>query len=539
MYAFLLQLDYLFLQDSLKFYLIFFSIHWILWFLRILFALRYQPKFEPYSPDFTVLVPVYHEKPELLDACLSSIKEISPTELIVVIDGAESQNLELVPIAERYADQVITKPKREGKRHALVTAVEAITKDSEVIVTVDSDTTWTKYTKNILMPFKDPEVGGVVGRQSVQNRDKNITRRVADWLEDNRFTLQIPAQASFGTVTTMPGRTLAVRREVYEKGIKVIAAEKFLGREMVTGDDRSITSQVLRQGYKTVYQPNSLVLTDAPDTVGGFWNQYLRWYRNAYRGTILNIWMYFRRAPLVAIWALNFTLSNILFLGLIFAAILKWGFRLYEIIPVENTIIPVETVGHHILFTLLGLIFLYYLRQLPHLIHFRRDVLFLPVFSLYLLLLMVPLKAMAILTFFEQGWNTRGKNGRNKLLKRHILLTRGFAVSTGVIAYLLLFPAAYNFDIAPFEVPLNYVVAQAGPEYYRAREIVNSFSDEQVAGISTELEAEVYDLVGTVARVEGIQIDSEQQSLATECVFSRAVGSNDGFGIYTTCLKAL
>ena len=64
---------------------------------------------------------------------------------------------------------------------------------------------------------------------------------------------------------------------------------------MITGDDRVLTSYLLRDGYRTLYDNRATVLTDAPTTLAQVARQRLRWARSSFRETLLAVpWMHTR-----------------------------------------------------------------------------------------------------------------------------------------------------------------------------------------------------------------------------------------------------
>ena len=136
---------------------------------------------------------------------------------------------------------------------------------SDICVLVDSDTIWPGRTlSELLKPFADPEVGGVTTRQRILEPDRHILTRWADWMDGLRNEYSMPAMSVLGTVGCLPGRTIAFRRTMLETSMDHFMTAKFLGVFLEVSDDRTLTNECLRQGYRTVYQRSSLVYTDAP-----------------------------------------------------------------------------------------------------------------------------------------------------------------------------------------------------------------------------------------------------------------------------------
>jgi cellulose synthase/poly-beta-1,6-N-acetylglucosamine synthase-like glycosyltransferase len=272
-------------------FMVFFVYVWLLWSAKSLAARRYRPWTGP-APALTttVIVPVYNEPEAIFRRALASVVDNDPTEIIVVVDGG---NPEVATVARDYADRVIRIPK-SGKREAIATGLDASNGTSDVIVVLDSDTVWEPDAlSEMLKPFADPCVGGVTPRQAIFDPETNPVRRFANWLEDLRYHLTVPAQSVFGQVGCLAGRTIAYRRDAFEPAVERLVDQTVLGVRLHVGDDRVLTNELLRNDWRTVYQSTALVTTDAPSDWWTFWKQQLRWGRSSQRETFLSLrWLW-------------------------------------------------------------------------------------------------------------------------------------------------------------------------------------------------------------------------------------------------------
>ena len=155
----------------------------------------------------------------------------------------------------------------------------------------------------MLRPFADPRVGGVTPRQAIFDVGDNPVRRLADWIEDIRYHLTVPAQSVFGQVGCLAGRTIAYRRTAFEPAVERLVRQTVLGVPQHVGDDRVLTNELLRTGWRTVYQSTALVETDAPSDWRTFWRQQLRWGRSSQRETLLSLRWLWRRPVAFACFA--------------------------------------------------------------------------------------------------------------------------------------------------------------------------------------------------------------------------------------------
>jgi hyaluronan synthase len=240
-------------------FLAFFVYVWALWAAKALTALRYRPSVaEPGGLTTTVIVPVYRERAGVLRRALASVRANLPTEVITVVDGGDA---EMAAIAGEFSDRVLRIPK-SGKRDAIAAGLRESDPSTDVVIVLDSDTSWEPGAlRELLRPFADPRVGGVTPRQAIFDPRANSVRRLADWLEDLRYHAVVPAQSVFGQVGCLAGRTIAYRRTAFESAVERLVRQTVLGVRQDVGDDRVLTNELLRNGWRTVYQSTALVLT--------------------------------------------------------------------------------------------------------------------------------------------------------------------------------------------------------------------------------------------------------------------------------------
>jgi hyaluronan synthase len=377
-------------------FLLFFAYVWALWAAKSLAALRYRPsRAAPGGLTTTVIVPVYQEPEQVFRRALASVWANEATEIITVVDGADAH---MAAVAGEFSDRVLRIPK-SGKRAAIAAGLRASDPSTDVVIVVDSDTSWEPGAlRELLRPFSDPRVGGVTPRQAIFDPHANRVRGLADWMEDLRYHVVVPAQSVFGQVGCLAGRTIAYRRTAFEPAVERLVRQKVLGVPQDVGDDRVLTNELLRNGWRTVYQSTASVLTEAPDDWRTFWKQQLRWGRSSQRETFLSLrWLW--RKPVAFVC---------------FATDIITPFALYTVVALAvahglhgqgaRTRWPPAA---ELLLGYLGMLVSIGLRQLPHLRRRPSDVVRLPVFVLQLTFVMVPIRVLAFATMLHQGWATR------------------------------------------------------------------------------------------------------------------------------------
>jgi hyaluronan synthase len=381
-------------------FLVFFAYVWLIWLLKSILAARYRPVVDEGGTvdplRTTVLVPVYSEPELMFRRVLRSITENRPTELIVIVDGGDPH---VARVARDFTEKVVSIPKL-GKRAAIERGLSSSDPTTDVVLIVDSDTIWERdMLRELLAPFADSRVGGVTPRQSIFRRNRNNVRRLADWMEDLRYGLAVPAQSVFGQVGCLAGRTIAYRRAAVEPAVRALVSQRVFGIDMHVGDDRVLTNEILRRGWRTVYQSRAQVYTDAPDTWRQFWKQQLRWGRSSQRETLLSLgWLWKRPVAFLC-----FT-SDIAIPFMLYAVLVTGSARI--ILGAPSPIgIPLSA---QLAFAYCGMIVGIGLRQIGHFRRYPRDLRSLPVFVIQLTFFMAPTRIVAFATMFHQSWHTRG-----------------------------------------------------------------------------------------------------------------------------------
>ncbi len=420
MFVFLLQVRDTLTNGRVYLFTIFVMLVWVVWLRRVQLSRRYRPFEGDVSLTTSVIIPVVDEPEELFDEVLRRIVAQEPDEVIVVINGPRNEPLE--QICERF-DRVIWRwTEIPGKRNALRVGVETMLGD--IAVLVDSDTIWTADTlPELLKPFADERVGGVTTRQNILAQERHVLTRWADWMESVRNEYSMPAMSVLGTVGCLPGRTIAFRRQVLVDAMPSFLAERFLGIFLEVSDDRTLTNEALKQGYRTVYQSTSVVYTDAPTNWKKMAKQQLRWARGSQYNTARMLPWMLRHARTLAF----FYICDIALPFLLLCTISGWMFRATQY---ESPDIYGAFVHHYgrglALVLMIGLSVVMStassaVRQSRHLKRRPDDLLRLPAFILISTFFLMPIRLLGFTRMgHNSGWGTRaggysGERARNPL----------------------------------------------------------------------------------------------------------------------------
>jgi len=230
-------------------------------------------------PLVTVIVPALNEEDTIGKTITSLMESTYPTESleIIVVDDGSTDNT--YAIAREYSRQkkpdirVVSKAVRGGKASCLALGLEMAS--GEFIVSVDSDTTFDRDAiPNLLRAFNDPDVGAVSGNVKVRNSGTNLLTA----LQYCEYLIGISMGrrwlAKVNMLTIVSGAFGAYRRKVLEDtgawdpGI---------------GDDSNVTLKTRKSGYKVAFEPEAVVMTNAPTSLRKLFIQRRRWNRSFIR----------------------------------------------------------------------------------------------------------------------------------------------------------------------------------------------------------------------------------------------------------------
>lgn len=369
---------------------------WSVWIFKELVALRYRPKTKPFKSGVSLVTPVYNENPKVFKQALESWQQNKPTEIIAVIDYTDTSCIKVFQsFAKKHKNAHLVITKIPGKRPALANGIKKA--KEEIVVLVDSDTIWAKdVIKNALPPFNDKKVAGVGTYQSVYE-PKTLAQKIFDIQLDLRYRDEMPFLAAAGdALVCLSGRTAFYRRKVILPMLPDLVHETFMGKPVISGDDKRLTYLVLAAGWKVGFQNNSRVYTPGMADLKSYLLQRLRWSRNSLRADLRALserWpfhhpalVFFQfdkiaQAFVVVLSPIYFLVSLALGLWLAAAVIFVWWF-------VSRTI-----------------------KMYPHLSQHPKDIVLLPAFILYSFLTGI-IKVYAFFSLNTQGWITRWDKSR-------------------------------------------------------------------------------------------------------------------------------
>jgi len=242
-------------------------------------------------PTCTVVIPAYNEGRDVLKTIDSVAASDYPPEKLRVIaidDGSADDTWEWIQRgAAKYPGRVRTlrHAVNSGKRRGLYNGFKMA--DSEVVVSVDSDSTITPQSlKYICGHFLNPKVGGVAGFLRVSNVNDGILPRMLDVGFVFVCDLMRASQSVFHGVFCTPGALSGYRRSALLPFLDDWVNETFMGEMAGIGEDRALSTGLLRANYHVIFENRAATYTKMPTTYGNVCKMFLRWCRGDMRETI-------------------------------------------------------------------------------------------------------------------------------------------------------------------------------------------------------------------------------------------------------------
>lgn len=396
---------------------------WILWTYVFVSILFYRPWRGSYRGQVTVIVPVFHEDwqtfKRAMNAILSSSYRLS--EILIVGDDRDTDFVGICRDTWDSNPLVRVLQAAPGKRAAIRKGIEQAR--TEIIVVIESDTfAAPNGIEELIKPFMDARVGGVVGKQLIYEPN-SLTAVLNNWAEAIKYAFMIPFQSQTGCVTVLGGRCVAYRRSAVLPLMEGLTSERFLGFKCQAGDDGRLTSLLLATGWRTVYQSSADFRTVSPETYWGLLQQRLRWFRNSCRRTLRamfcirestvrgadRFWVY--KKPRALYQMLRTWLSSVIMIILWYLLIksLYMGYYWHWF----GALTVWDILGRLLIISVLGGVLTKLIKAYP-ILQTRPGwwILALPLFPFHMSIAMVLMRLFAIPTMVFSGWISRKATGK-------------------------------------------------------------------------------------------------------------------------------
>lgn len=233
------------------------------------------------SPSFSILICSYNEKKENLDALFKSIFEstVKPYE-ILLIDDASTEPVVLDPA---YKDRVrlIRNEQNLRLRGSQVKGIRALT-PVDYVLFIDSDVYFEDNVISKCLRFirtrKDGLIFGV--RISIKDfKDDYLNTFISTSYHTNYYKRLF--ESRFGVTLTCNGAFMFCDYNFLQKNVGNFERETFIGKRILTGNDKSLTNLALQNG-KSYTVPDTVITHERFEL-----RSYLKKMRRAFKTSII------------------------------------------------------------------------------------------------------------------------------------------------------------------------------------------------------------------------------------------------------------
>jgi len=355
---------------------------------------------DDYEPTVTAIIPMFNEGAaikETLQSLLDSEYPAAKLNVICIDDCSTDDSYEQArEIAKTSGGRlkIIRNRTNLGKRRSIIRATREA--ESEIIVSVDSDViVFPSALRELVARFTEPEVAAVGGRVHVSNPNDN-------WLSKMQTIKYYYGQEhlknlerSLDSVMCLSGCLTAYRRTVLMELEPILENRNLLGVPIKYGEDRFLTHQIVKHGYKTRMTMDAMCFTKAPTTLKGYFNQQLRWKRSNIVDYVVGVGHAWQLHPLLCLQYLSLLMLLLVYPFVIVTHVINHQFFSLAMFHVE-------------VIALFGLVYWFApsVRRLPpwlrvHPLSFLPMAVLMPV--AYLLL-----TPLGMFTLDSSSWETRG-----------------------------------------------------------------------------------------------------------------------------------
>jgi cellulose synthase/poly-beta-1,6-N-acetylglucosamine synthase-like glycosyltransferase len=240
---------------------------------RTLADRRLQAESEPFEPLISIIVPAFNEG-VCIEASIRSLLTLNYPryEVLVVDDGSTDDTLVRAKKMEGdygHARVIVHWKPNGGKSSALNFGYERAAGD--FCVTMDSDSALHPDSlKDAIRHFRDPDVAAVGGAVKVTNTISFWSR--LQYLEYVKgLNLVRRAQGFIRAVSIVPG-PIGVFRKSAVTEVGTYDHDTF-------AEDFDLTAKLLFEGWKVIYEPGAVAMTEAPEDLMALIKQRYRWTR--------------------------------------------------------------------------------------------------------------------------------------------------------------------------------------------------------------------------------------------------------------------
>ena len=257
-----------------------------------------------FEPDVTFVIPCKNEEKVIAYTIANCFRVDYPKEKIEVIainDGSTDKSGKIMKAMTKIFKNltVIDWEENRGKKYAMAEGFRRA--KGEIVIQLDSDSFVDRATfKKIVEPFQNPEIGAVSVHTDPRNAGRNFLTKMQAAYYFMSFRVLKAAESTFLTVFCCSGCASAYRKSFVLPVLDDWLKETFMGLPVTWGDDRALTSRILKSGYRTIYSSKAKAETIVPETLSQLVKQQVRWKKSWLVNAIYNARFIWKTQPFVA-----------------------------------------------------------------------------------------------------------------------------------------------------------------------------------------------------------------------------------------------
>jgi biofilm PGA synthesis N-glycosyltransferase PgaC len=228
-----------------------------------------------FQPHVTLLIPAHNEVDVIRRKFENSLELTYPREklqILIVDDCSDDGTYE---IAQEYLERgvsVIRQPVRQGKMAAVNLGVQNA--QGEIIVLSDASPNYEPHSLDYLMrSFGDAQVGVVVGKLALWDAINAVTKPAGLYWRYEAAVRKWESQT--GNTVAVHGNMFAIRRALYRPFSNITINDEF-----------SLAMDVVKQGFRVVYEPQAISYDDASASMGDEFKRRVRINAGRYQGLV-------------------------------------------------------------------------------------------------------------------------------------------------------------------------------------------------------------------------------------------------------------
>lgn len=225
-------------------------------------------------PFVSIQIPTYNE-PVAVRCAEKCLEFDYPRNKYEIIIGDDSNDHDVSQIIDQFAEKhknrikVIRRPDNKGFKAGNLNNMLRHSR-GDIIVVFDSDfTPGRDFLKNIVRPFAyDKKVAAVQSRWDFTNHSQSLVSRLASSILVVYHHLTLPLINRFG-ISFICGSAEAVRKDI------LLKLGKWQNGSFT--EDTEFSLRIMERGYKSVYMPDLVTVSELPFNFRGFKRQQMRW----------------------------------------------------------------------------------------------------------------------------------------------------------------------------------------------------------------------------------------------------------------------